>query len=260
MTHAGAYPRGLHDTVRGIAARTGPRDAASRDSIQSCGAGHDDLTSGLLANALVHDLGCDAVAIRPSDLLQTLKAGSVALVVIRSDMNSIPGAGFDMANILSAAHPHTPILILMDVMSHESVIRAFRSGACGVFSLQRPMSDLMDSVEHVKKGYIWAGKEATASLLEALRSIPTPSPITENGAPGLTARELQVVRCAARGKTNKAIAIELRLSEHTVKNYLFRAFEKLGVSSRVELLFYLTSRGHAFGSTVADEEAIVAAD
>jgi len=38
------------------------------------------------------------------------------------------------------------------------------------------------------------------------------------------------------------------LSEHTVKNYLFRAFEKLGVSSRVELLFYLTIRGHTFGA------------
>jgi DNA-binding NarL/FixJ family response regulator len=55
------------------------------------------------------------------------------------------------------------------------------------------------------------------------------------------------VQCAATGQTNKAIASELGLSEHTVKNYLFRAFEKLGVSSRVELLFYLTVRGHSFG-------------
>jgi DNA-binding NarL/FixJ family response regulator len=62
----------------------------------------------------------------------------------------------------------------------------------------------------------------------------------------LTTRELQVVQHAARGKTNKAIAGELYLSEHTVKNYMFRAFEKLHVSNRVELLFYLASRGHAF--------------
>ena len=61
-------------------------------------------------------------------------------------------------------------------------------------------------------------------------------------------RELQVVKCAARGKTNKVIARELGLSEHTVKNYLFRAFEKLGVSNRVELLFYLTQRGHNLGA------------
>jgi DNA-binding NarL/FixJ family response regulator len=62
-----------------------------------------------------------------------------------------------------------------------------------------------------------------------------------------------VVKCAARGKTNKSIAAELGLSEHTVKNYLFRAFEKLGVSSRVELLFYLTVSGHTFSATKEDD-------
>jgi DNA-binding NarL/FixJ family response regulator len=60
------------------------------------------------------------------------------------------------------------------------------------------------------------------------------------------------VQCAAKGKTNKAIASELGLSEHTVKNYLFRAFDKLGVSSRVELLFYLTLRGHTFSGTKSE--------
>jgi DNA-binding NarL/FixJ family response regulator len=69
----------------------------------------------------------------------------------------------------------------------------------------------------------------------------------------LTVRELQVVKCAARGKTNKVIAGELGLSEHTVKNYLFHAFEKLGVSNRVELLFYLTLRGHTFDPGRAEE-------
>ena len=58
---------------------------------------------------------------------------------------------------------------------------------------------------------------------------------------------------AAKGKTNRAIANDLGLSEHTVKNYLFRAFEKLGVSNRVELLFYLTIRGHSFGPASSDE-------
>jgi DNA-binding NarL/FixJ family response regulator len=83
-------------------------------------------------------------------------------------------------------------------------------------------------------------------LLEALKSLPAPVELTEIDSSTLTKRELQVVQCAATGQTNKAIASELGLSEHTVKNYLFRAFEKLGVSSRVELLFYLTVRGHSF--------------
>jgi DNA-binding NarL/FixJ family response regulator len=52
--------------------------------------------------------------------------------------------------------------------------------------------------------------------------------------------------------TNKIIAAELGLSEHTVKNYLFRSFEKIGVSNRVELLFYLTLRGHSVGAATVD--------
>ena len=44
---------------------------------------------------------------------------------------------------------------------------------------------------------------------------------------------------AAQGQSNEQIADELKLGEHTVKNYLFRVFEKLGVSSRFELLFLL---------------------
>jgi DNA-binding NarL/FixJ family response regulator len=49
-----------------------------------------------------------------------------------------------------------------------------------------------------------------------------------------------VAQSAAAGKTNKQIAGELGLSEHTVKNYLFRVFEKLGISTRVELLLRLS--------------------
>ena len=106
----------------------------------------------------------------------------------------------------------------------------------------------------MRRGLIWAGKEESTILLEAFRNIPSPALLTEDDSAALTKRELQVVLAAAKGKTNKAIATELCLSEHTVKNYLFRAFEKLGVSSRVELLFYLTVRGHSFGPAKADPE------
>ena len=50
------------------------------------------------------------------------------------------------------------------------------------------------------------------------------------------------MRLVAEGMGNREIARELKLSEHTVKNYLFRIFEKLGFSNRVELVLYAIAR------------------
>lgn len=64
-----------------------------------------------------------------------------------------------------------------------------------------------------------------------------------NGDKLLTSREEQVVALVADGLSNRHIAGELGLSEHTVKKYLFRIFEKLGISNRVELVLYAVHHG-----------------
>jgi DNA-binding CsgD family transcriptional regulator len=65
--------------------------------------------------------------------------------------------------------------------------------------------------------------------------------VNADGLRLLTKREEDVVRLLAEGLQNREIAHELNLSEHTVKNYLFHIFDKLGVSSRVELILYAVS-------------------
>ncbi len=207
---------------------------------------HDSLAGGLMADALARHLDLDAVVISPSELLGTLGRGEIALIIIRADLNSVADSGFDLTNSVYGDHPKTPIVILVDKLTEDSAIRAFRSGARGVFECGGSLSEFIHCVEHVRKGFIWAGKEGTDALIAALRKIPAPLGMTGDDLSVLTTRELQVVQYAARGKTNKAIASELYLSEHTVKNYIFRAFEKLHVSNRVELLFYLAARGHSF--------------
>jgi DNA-binding NarL/FixJ family response regulator len=218
----------------------------------------DSMSSEVLAKVLVSHCRCEAVAISSEHLLPALSAGNVDLVVVGADLDGESGRGFDLAYKVGCAHPDTGIVILLNHSTRESVIHAFRSGARGVFSRQQPTSEFLDCVEDVRRGFIWAGREETNSLLKALRNIPAPNLVTTNDSPTLTARELEVVRCAAEGKTNKVIARDLGVSEHTVKNHLFRAFDKLGVSSRVELLFYLTLRGHTFSTTkFADEDLVL---
>ena len=217
--------------------------------------GRDSLLSGLLANAVMHYLGCDAIAMHSADLMRVLGTNDSTLVIINSDLDSKQGAaGFDLAARVSCAHPDTPIVILLDLPTREAVTKAFHCGANGVFCRQDSITEFIECIEHVRRGMLWAGKEASEVVLGAFRSLPDPGTLTEADSKTLTKRELQVVQCAARGKSNKTIASELCLSEHTVKNYLFRIFEKLGVSSRVELLFYLTAQGHSVAPSRAAQE------
>jgi DNA-binding NarL/FixJ family response regulator len=73
--------------------------------------------------------------------------------------------------------------------------------------------------------------------------VPSLRVLNARGRPLLTPREEQVVALVAEGLGNRQIARELNLSEHTIKKYLFRIFEKLGISTRVELVLYAMHNG-----------------
>lgn len=205
----------------------------------------DSMSSDLLAIALTKHGMCDAHAVSAVELLDSLETPT-DLVVIGSDVKFGNQNAYDLAHDVNQRHPNVLIVMILNQADHDSVINSFRAGARGVYSREQPMTFFLDCVKHVHKGFIWAGGREASYLLEVFRSLPAPAPVTNINSPSLTDRELQVVRLVAKGKTNRAIANALNLSEHTVKNYLFRAFEKLGVSTRVELLFYLTVRGHSF--------------
>jgi DNA-binding CsgD family transcriptional regulator len=78
-------------------------------------------------------------------------------------------------------------------------------------------------------------------VLEAFAQLAPMRVVNADGMRLLTKREEDVVRLLVEGMQNREIARELNLSEHTIKNYLFHIFDKLGVSSRVELILYAVS-------------------
>jgi DNA-binding NarL/FixJ family response regulator len=198
------------------------------------------MAADLLVRALSTENWCSPAAARPVELLPLLASGSADLAIISAELDSRGQSGFDLATSVAHAYPELPIVLLLMQSTPNSVVSAFRSGARGVVSREQPISLFLNCIQQVRKGFLWAGGREAEVLLGVLRNLPTPSLFSEMP---LTERELQIVRCAAAGKTNRSIASELALSEHTIKNYLFRIFEKIGVSSRIELLFYLTCRG-----------------
>ena len=194
----------------------------------------------LLAESLGRDPRFEIVAVSaPADILSTVLTLQPHLAVISADFDGAAKKGLQVARTLTRRDPSIRIVILLEMSTRESVIAAFRCGAAGVFCRTESLSELPSCIERVSRGEIWASKSHSEFLLEALRRTPSCEGIGAGKIDQLSHRELQVAEHAAQGESNKQIADRLELSEHTVKNYLFHVFEKLGVSTRFELLFLL---------------------
>lgn len=137
------------------------------------------------------------------------------------------------------SQPRLAQVMLLDNPERNAVVNAFRCGAQGLFCQSKhPFRLLCKCVQAVHQGQIWISSEHLRFLIDEVTQVPALRVVDPHGLHLLTPREEQVVALAAEGLGNREIARELRLSEHTVKKYLFRIFEKVAVSNRVELVLY----------------------
>jgi len=119
---------------------------------------------------------------------------------------------------------------------------AFRTGARAVFARTHSLTELPDCIRTVHRGDPWVSRDQVELLLEMVVK-RRPFQVTRPGALALlTNREYDVVRLVAEGMKNDEISRHLKVTEHTVRNYLSHIFDKLGTSSRVELVLYTLRR------------------
>ena len=150
--------------------------------------------------------------------------------------------GFVALRQIREARPEVKSIMLLESIDPQLVVDSFRGGAKGVFCpSQNHFDTLCRCVSRVHAGQIWASSMELAYVMDAFANIAPLRIVNMEGHKLLSKREEDVVRLVADGYTNRDVARELDLSEHTVKNYLFHIFDKLGVSSRVELVLYAVS-------------------
>jgi len=205
------------------------------------------MNSQLLAAALERDKRFQVLEpiSDAQQILATVAREKPAVVVISVDLDDDRSKGFQVARELRTLHPETRIVLLLDSSDRAQVVEAFRAGACGVFCRSESLKSLAKCIFCVSQGQIWANSRELGYLLEALGEALPLRAIDAQGTALLSRREQEVVRCVAEGLSNREIAHRLGLTEHTVKNYLFRIFDKLGVSKRVEVVLYAYSLGHS---------------
>jgi DNA-binding NarL/FixJ family response regulator len=199
----------------------------------------------LLAEAMKGDHTLQVVAAAPSshELLEAAGRVPIDVAVISLALDDQPGRGLDVFREMRALHPDIKGVILLESSRTQDVLDCFRAGARGIFSRHDPLESLCKCIRRVYEGQVWARSVEIGVVLEALANSPLLRATNHKGMELLSTREREVIQYVASGMTNREIAQSLGLSRHTVKNYLFRIFDKVGVSSRTELICHTMNRG-----------------
>jgi DNA-binding NarL/FixJ family response regulator len=177
-------------------------------------------------------------AVESSRALELLKLRDPDVAVISAQLEDGPLQGFRLLEQLRVLHSRTCGIVLLSSRDPDLVVDAFRYGAHGVVFRDEPIQTLARCIHAVNDGQIWANSEQLRHVVEALGQA-LPSRIRNSrGLDRLSKREADVARLVAEGWPNRAISEELGLSSHTIRNYLLKIYDKVGVSSRVELALY----------------------
>ncbi len=205
------------------------------------------MNSQLLVSALERDKRFEVLesAMDSRSLAALVLKEKPAVLLISAEMDGDPRKGFQLARELNGMRTESRIVMLLDSSERGLVVEAFRAGARGIFCRSESLKLLAKCIHCVSLGQVWANSKELRYLLEALGETMPMRVIDSRGAGLLSKREQEVVRCVAEGLSNREIAQRLSLTEHTVKTYLFRIFDKLGVSKRVEVVLFAYSLGGA---------------
>jgi DNA-binding NarL/FixJ family response regulator len=170
-------------------------------------------------------------------LLTATKPVAVDLILLGSSKAENTLGAVSILQSLPDFYKASRIVVLTQDPDYAEVISLFRAGAKGIFASNDLRFELLcKCIRCVHQGQIWAKNELLAHLVSSL-SHPRSTNVI------LTTREQQVLHLLSDGLSNSELATVLKLSEHTIKNHLFRIYDKLGVSNRMEAVLYaLTPR------------------
>ncbi len=148
-------------------------------------------------------------------------------------------SGVEACREIRARHPDVRVIMLTSYPDDTAVMASIMAGASGYVLKQTRGRALIEAIRTVGAGGSLLDPAITEKVLERIRLVAD-SPMDKLA--GLTDQERHILALLAEGKTNKEIAEALRLSAHTVKNYVSDILKKLGVARRAEAAAYYTRR------------------
>jgi DNA-binding NarL/FixJ family response regulator len=179
-----------------------------------------------------------ASAVDSHHIVEAAKEYEPHVALISLNLKDGPLAGLGALRALRTSCPSVCSVMLLGEDDRDVVVDCFRGGAKGVFCRTAPFEALCKCIEKIHEGQIWASSDELQVIIEAFANTAPLRNVNPKLETQLTKREDQIVDLACQGLSNRQISGQLNVSSHTVKNHLFRIYEKLGVSSRVELVLH----------------------
>ncbi|MGA9449391.1 MAG: response regulator transcription factor [Candidatus Sulfotelmatobacter sp.] len=149
--------------------------------------------------------------------------------------------GLEALRDLSVGVNSTPVrVILLTAAAEKSqIVEALQLGARGVVLKDSATQLLIKAIQTVMSGEYWVGRESVSNMMQYLRAlVQSSSDEARQKTFGLTSRELEIVSAVVAAYSNKEIAEYFKIAEDTVKHHLGNIFDKLGVSTRLELALF----------------------
>ncbi|HEY3218956.1 MAG TPA: response regulator transcription factor [Candidatus Limnocylindria bacterium] len=163
--------------------------------------------------------------------------------VIVMDVRLPDGSGVEACRTIREARPETKVIMLTSYADDEALFASIVAGAAGYLLKQTRGQALVDAITSVAAGRSLLDPDVTGKVLERVRRGRDDE---DPAFASLTDQERKVVEQLAEGKTNREIGEVLFLSEKTVKNYVSRILDKLGLSRRAEAAAYMAKRRPRF--------------
>ncbi len=184
------------------------------------------------------DFACVGEASSGQEALQL--AGQAQPDLILLDLNMIGMDGLETLRALRAAAVEARIIILTVSDSDTDVVQAMRDGADGYLLKDTEPEELVAQLRQAMDGRLVVSDALTSALARALGR---PKKDEKASLANLTAREREILKLIARGKSNKMIAKQLDISEGTIKVHVRSMLKKLGLRSRVEAAVWAVNQG-----------------
>jgi two-component system response regulator DevR len=158
--------------------------------------------------------------------------------VVIMDVRLPDGSGVEACRAIRDSNPDIKVIMLTSYADDEALFASIIAGASGYLLKQTRGQAVVDAVITVGSGRSLLDPDVTGKVLERLRDARAEDPALAS----LTEQERKVMAGLAEGRTNREIGETLFLSEKTVKNYVSRILDKLGLARRAEAAAYMAKR------------------